>query len=153
MKQCLECKTKLVEILQNFKSEMFDIPKNYMAILELKFDLVLKHFDTIIEHSDDRGLVDYAWLRDDTIRVAAEIDKQLLEISPDVASIFISCHAPNTKAYLERLEAFAYQDSGKLSINVIMLELKKLLRRSCNDFAEAYMMKRLREYSLLGAVA
>lgn len=149
MTDCSDCRERLVEILQNFKQEILGIPKNYMAILELKFDLVLKHFDVIVQHTDDRGLVDYAWLKEDTMRVAAEIDQRLLALNREVAEIFIACHQPNTRLYIERLEAFAYQDSGKLTLNVITLELKKLLRRSCNDFTEAYMIKKLREYELI----
>jgi hypothetical protein len=147
-----ECREKLAESLREFKERVMDIPHNYIIILDKKFEGVLSHFDTIVQHADENGMVDFNWLREDTIRASAEINEALLKMAPSVASTFIEQHTPNTKNYIERLEFFAKDDNGRVSINLITLELKKLMQRSCRDFIEAYMMDRIESFNVEEAV-
>jgi hypothetical protein len=129
--------------LREFKQRVLDIPQSYILIIDKKFEGVLSHFDFIVQHADEDGLVDFNWLKEDTIRVAASIDADLLKLSPEVGKVFVTLHTPNTQNYMERLEFFAKDDGNKVSINIITLELKKLMQRSCRDFMEAYMMARV----------
>lgn len=138
-----ECRDKLAESLREFRERVMDIPHTYILIVDKKFEKVLSHFDIIVQHADENGLVDFSWLKEDTIRVAADIDAELLKIAPEVGKVFVDLHAPNTKNYMERLEFFAKDDGNKVSINIVTLELKKLMQRSCRDFMEAYMMARV----------
>lgn len=143
-----EYKDKLAMSLQEFKQKIMDIPINYVAILDKKFDGVLAHFDIIIQHTDDNGMVDFSWLKEDTLRVSATINDELLAIAPEVAAVFISQHTPNTENYIERLEFYSQEDGGKIGIGIITLELKKLMQRSCRDFMEAYLMTRIESINI-----
>lgn len=143
-----ECREKLAQSLREFKERVMDIPNNYVAILDKKFEGVLAHFDIIVQHADENGMVDFDWLKEDTARVSTSINEQLIKTSPDIAGIFIQQHTPNTKNYIERLEFFSKEEGGKININIITLELKKLMQRSCRDFMESYMMARIESINI-----